>query len=84
MMFVSDGIFIKHNDLSSFVVKAKQTPESKFNLELQEYEEYLGLMNPLSFQSNYKLKLYCEFDLHLFPFDTQVCFIEVRSSAETL
>jgi hypothetical protein len=74
------GTYINHHDLSTLLVKLKHDPESKFNFPLQEHEEFEGVLNPLAFESSYKMELDCDFDLHLFPFDTQMCKISVSQA----
>jgi hypothetical protein len=72
------SFYIKNDPLSSLSVKPKEEPVSKFDFHFQEFEEFQGISNPLSFKSNYELELGCDFDLHLYPFDHQKCFITVN------
>jgi hypothetical protein len=72
------GFYIKNDPLSSLSVKSNGMPVSKFDFQFQEFEEFQGISNPLLFKSNYELKLGCDFDLHLYPFDHQKCFITVN------
>jgi len=46
--------------------------------ELQETHYYSGHENNLIFEAEYDNKFHCTYDLHCFPFDTQVCGMEVR------
>jgi hypothetical protein len=45
--------------------------------ELQETHYYSGHENNLVFEAEYDNKFHCSYDLHCFPFDTQVCGMEV-------
>jgi hypothetical protein len=72
-----NSVYIKNDPLSSLSVKLKEEPVSKFDFNFQEFEEFQGISNPLSFKSNYELQLGCDFDLHNYPFDHQKCFITV-------
>jgi hypothetical protein len=72
------SVYIKNDPLSSLSVKPQEEPVSKFDFHFQEFEEFQGISNPLSFKSNYELELGCDFDLHLYPFDHQKCFITVN------
>jgi hypothetical protein len=72
------SIYIKNDPLSSLSVKPKEESISKFDFHFQEFEEFKGISNPLSFKSNYELQLGCDFDLHFYPFDQQKCFITVN------
>ena len=73
------GIYIKIDPLSSLSVIPKEEPETKFDFDLQEFEEFQGVSNPLSLKNNYELLLGCDFDLHYYPFDRQKCFISVKN-----
>ena len=74
-------VFIKYEDLSLIKIKRLGKPTSKFNFVLNEYMEFAGSENPLTFENSYELKLNCELELHFFPFDTQHCFINVSIKA---
>ena len=74
------GVYIQNHALSSLSVKAKDEPKSKFDFDFQEFEEFAGISNPLSFKSSYELKLGCEFQLVYYPFDYQECLITVLIS----
>jgi hypothetical protein len=69
--------FIQIDDLSSLKVMREGQPRLSLNQYLQENEEFLGANNPLVYSRNYDLPLWCEFELHYFPFDHQQCYLTV-------
>ena len=71
--------YIKNEELSAIKVRKLSNPETKFNFQLHEHQEYEGTENPLVFENSYELKLGCELELHYYPFDTQHCFIKVSN-----
>ena len=46
--------------------------------EVTESYVYSGDQNPIVLKREYDMTFSCDFDLVLYPFDTQYCFIEVR------
>lgn len=44
---------------------------------LDETYSYPGLENNLAFQAKYNMIFSCEYQLHCYPFDTQICTLEV-------
>ncbi len=71
----AEDAYIKNDALASINVKMKGEPELKQTPDLLENEEYKGMFNPLIFSRIYEMTLRCDFELHLYPFDTQKCFI---------
>ena len=67
--------FVKNEELSVIRVKRSKSKGIKFNFDLQEHQEFYGAKHPLWFENSYELKLSCELELHFYPFDTQLCFI---------
>ena len=69
-----------HNDLSTADAKASLTVERQGNLsispheELQEVAYYEGSENPVTYRRKFKKDFSCDFELHKYPFDTQVHF----------
>lgn len=41
--------------------------------QLDKVLTYSGNSNPLSMSRSYSVRFACEFDLRMYPFDTQVC-----------
>jgi hypothetical protein len=79
----NDG-YIKNDALSSLIVKKEGQTTLKLNQNLQENEESSGDSNPLEYARNYELELGCDFQLHNYPFDSQMCSIMVINSIELL
>jgi len=73
-----EKIYIKHEPLSTLLIMREDDPIRKFSFELNEYEEFEGKDNALIYENVFALKFTCNFDLHLYPFDTQHCKIMVR------
>jgi hypothetical protein len=46
--------------------------------EVTESYVYSGDQNPIVLKREYDMTFSCDFDLVLYPFDTQYCFIEVK------
>ena len=69
--------YIKNDALSSLIVKKEGPTTLKLNLNFQENEESSGDSNPLEYARNYEIELGCNFLLHNYPFDSQMCSIEV-------
>ena len=66
-----------NDDLSVVLVKRKAMGVASDASALQENMHYDGNLNPLTFQRHYDLNLRCGFDFEFFPFDHQLCSIEV-------
>ena len=67
-----------NNDFSVTDAKASLTVEKKGNLsispleQLQEVAYYEGSENPVTYMRKFKKDFACNFQLHTYPFDTQV------------
>ena len=75
---------IKNDAFSSLSVKQEGYPKlqtepymAKITTNFVENEIFSGSDNPLVFARNYELMLGCSFELHFYPFDTQICCIVV-------
>ena len=70
-----------NNDFSVTDGKASLTVEKRGNSsisphnELQEVAYYEGSENPVTYRRKFKKDFACNFELHTYPFDTQVLFI---------
>ncbi len=76
--------YIKNDALSSLIIKKEGPTTLKLNQNLQENEESTGNSNPLEYARNYELELGCDFQLHNYPFDSQMCSIKVINSIKLL
>ena len=72
------GDYVRVLPLSVLMVQKEGNPELKFDSNLNEYLEYKGTENPILFENIYDMKLMCELELHLYPFDSQTCYIKVE------
>ena len=75
----SDGnIWVSVDESSSKIyVERKGTHTVGPLSEIRETHYYTGDENNLVFEAEYENKFHCSYDLHCFPFDTQVCGMEV-------
>ena len=68
---------VKNDEFAVLQINQKSNGFLQVNDELQENLEYNGTLNNLRFSRSYKLSLLCDFELHYYPFDSQVCSIKV-------
>lgn len=68
---------IEFDKLSSVTVRREGTSVPNPTEELFENELYRGMENPLIYKRTYDLDLQCQFQLRVYPFDSQTCFIDV-------
>ena len=54
----------------------------KVTQELNEGERYDGNENSLLLYGQYQHKFICKYDLAQFPFDTQICYLDIKSSPD--
>ena len=82
----SDGnVWVSVDEPSSKVYVEKQGIHEEGPIsELHETHYYAGDDNNLIFEAMYENKFHCSYDLHCFPFDTQVCGMEVNTFSVTL
>ena len=80
MIFENDakGQFVQVTPLSVLMVQKEGNPENKLDSNMNEYLEYKGTENPILYENNYELKLMCNLELHLYPIDSQFCYIKVE------
>ena len=71
--------YVKNKHLAVFKVQREGHPEERFNFKMNEHLEYKGSENPIFYENIYEMKLACEMELHFYPFDTQRCFIRVKT-----
>ena len=71
------GGYIENDEMSILFAQPKAEPETKFNFDLNEYQEFKGSSNPIIYENTYMMKVGCELELHYYPFDTQKCYIVV-------
>ena len=69
--------YIKNDALSSLIVHRESPTTLVLNSNLQENEESSGNLNSLEYARKFELELGCDFELHKYPFDTQMCSIVV-------
>lgn len=80
LIFENDakGQFVQVTPLSVLMVQKEGNPENKLDSSMNEYLEYKGTENPVMYENNYEMKLMCDLELHLYPFDSQFCYIKVE------
>jgi len=65
---------------SSISIAKNGTLHRNPSSEVTESYIYSGDQNPIVLKREYEMTFSCDFDLVLYPFDTQYCFIEVKMS----
>lgn len=68
---------LKYDDFSTVFVSRKGNPAPNSMTELYENEIFKGEENPLVYKRTYELELSCTFQLEKYPFDYQICYIDV-------
>jgi hypothetical protein len=71
--------YIKNDQLSSLTIMKRGFGSKKLNLYMQEDFWYNGAENSLVYSRNFKMDFECEFEQLYFPFDTQICSIQVNT-----
>ena len=69
---------IKFDEFFSISIIKNGTYKPNSVLELTESSVFRGDENPIMLTREYDLAFYCDFNLAMFPFDTQYCFVEVE------
>ena len=69
---------MKNDDMSNLMVKRKTEGHLNDENDLQENLVYEGDSNPFIFNNSYDLTLRCNFEFSNYPFDHQICKIQVR------
>ncbi len=64
-------------NFSSISITKKGTLRPNPSSEVTEYYAYEGDENPIVLNREYDMTFSCNFDLVMYPFDTQYCYIEV-------
>ena len=63
-----------------FYIERKKAGESKiYPGEKRRAIYYEGAENPLIYKRTYQEEFFCNFDYSWFPFDTQKCFISLKT-----
>jgi hypothetical protein len=73
-----EDINIVNDAFSTLLVDKESSAVLNSKKELQENEVFEGGFNPFVYQRIYDLVFKCEFGLAKYPFDWQLCFIQVR------
>ena len=73
-----EDVNIVNDAFSSLLVDKESSGILNSKKEIQENEVYEGEFNPFVYQRIYDLVLKCEFGLAKYPFDWQLCFVQVR------
>ena len=74
-----------NNDFSVTDAKASLTVERQGNSSISPYDElqevayYEGSENPVTYRRKFKKDFACNFELHTYPFDTQVRVVYLAS-----
>jgi hypothetical protein len=76
--------FIKFDDLSSVIIKRKGKPALNSVSEIHEEEVFDGDSNSFHYNRTYELEFNCNFELQKYPFDRQICHIDVSNWLRSL
>ena len=66
-----------------FVLKRGE-PEKSDATSTENKLLYDGLENPISYERYYSLTLECEYQLHWYPFDSQLCYLDLEPREDLL
>jgi hypothetical protein len=68
---------VENDHFSSLTVQQSSPGIHLLNEVLQEIVKFKGSENFLIYSRTYKMDLVCEFEQQMFPFDNQICSIQV-------
>ena len=74
----NDNIRVKNTDSTNIFIRRMGNNKPAPLASIEEDYWYSGSENVLVFNKDYSLQLRCTFKLHSYPFDTQMCSIQVN------
>ena len=75
---------IEKDGIPSLTVRRREQPILTSDNEITENYLFEGATNQLMLNNTYDLELHCDFNLENYPFDLQVCYIQVITSTITI
>ena len=66
------------------VTREEENPESSQPYEVDETEYFQGAHNTLTMNQTYTWEFQCKYELQRYPFDTQVCGIQIYKMSQIL
>ncbi len=73
-----EDVQILNDPFSSLIVYDTGNFTNHLNNDLQENKQYVGSENGITYSRVYKMRLFCFFEQHNYPFDSQKCLIKVN------
>ena len=76
-----DNEFVEVDKHSEIMIKRMGIPFLSSIKEADEIYKYMGSENPIAFEEIYTKTFRCNYQLSMYPFDTQICFVYLVASS---